>query len=269
MSDFQFQLFETIRSEGNKLISLDDIINKIKNRDDKTAFINAIREAGDQNDLCEIIKAKREHVAWNACFYRGNNDQQIERVTGVIYMAKDNVGVNEIKAFKSILMTFPYVVAAWQSFDGRGIGCLVRCDEVSMDNFDAVWNAIDSEMGFEFDEKYRSMEHVEALSYDADVFYNPDDSPFLLGKTFSLKAEEIYSDAVVHFTDENVELPEVQHDILYLKECDHIAPLDYDYDGERVRYQTEFTDHVFGDKEYRIFEDGIPFCKINTYFKAI
>lgn len=271
-NDLQFQIFETMQSKKNDgLKSLPEILNKIKNGDDKTPFIKAIREAGEQNEFYEIIKSKREAIAWNVTFGEGKKEGDIEAMTGVVCMSKNNISNEQIKAFKSILMTLPYVIAVWVSFDGNGIECLVKCYAVNPSNFTSLLETIENEIGFKFDENSRSVKQLSLVSFDPDIRINSSAVSFSFSETIPIKACKI--PGCVAFSepsnDENMELPKVQYDLLYLKEYDRIAPSDYDYSNSRIRYQTEFHDRIFGDKEYRTFSNGVPFHQINTYYKVL
>ena len=62
-------------------------------------------------------------------------------------------------------------------------------------------------------------------------------------------------------------MSEVQLDLLY-NIRDRIAPLDYDYSNSKFRYKTELHDHVFGEKEYKFFPNGIEFYESKTYHKV-
>jgi hypothetical protein len=263
-SDIKFHVFETRTSKAmKKFMGLTAIVNKIKRGDAYTPFIEAIRKVEKDTPLYESIENGRECIIWNATSgISKNNDKRIMK--GIIHLEKRNISEALMQASKSLLKGMGYVISTWKSFDGKGVECLVRYDGITPSTFKDAWHEINEATGLEF--TFNALENAEAslISYDKDIYYNPEASNFLQEKPHLLKVQSSASESALSAVQ--LSLLKVQLDILQEEEYDRIAPQDYDYSGKKFRYQTELNDDVFGDEEFKVFPKGIPFYKINSYY---
>ena len=264
--NLQFYVCETrIKRAINKFMALNAIVKKIKEGDQYTAFIKAIRMEGKNNVFYEPILNGRECIVWNATSSASKaNDTTI--MSGLIHFQKNDMSEHLIESSKLLLKQLDYVIAVWTSFDGGGIECLINYNGVTPSNFEKVWHEINDAIGLDFLLVKKEDEQLKLISYDPSIYYNPRATSFTTKHLHPLQAFQI------HETSKSERLfgsnfSQVQLDLLH-KEYDRIAPEDYNYSDSTFRYETQFHDHVFGDKEWRFFPEGIPFYKSNTYYRV-
>ncbi|MES2829509.1 MAG: BT4734/BF3469 family protein [Bacteroidota bacterium] len=172
-NNIQFNWYSSwLSRDTEKKVDLDYVLHHIKNGDENAERIEEARRLGKSDDRYQQTKSSLPVIPWNATFSNLKKKGYIQTMTGFIFFDKDNLSDDEIKSYKELLMTFPYVLAVWKSFGGKGVGCVVKCDQVTQDNFSNVWDAIDEAVGIGFDPGVRKVTQVNALSFDPDIRVN-------------------------------------------------------------------------------------------------
>ncbi|WP_346983236.1 hypothetical protein [Chryseobacterium sp. POE27] len=67
-----------------------------------------------------------------------------------------------------------YFTAYWKSVSGTGYGCLVKVSGVDKNNFKEAFIDIAGQLNIPFDYKASDIVRANIISYDPDVYYNPD-----------------------------------------------------------------------------------------------
>jgi len=175
----QFNVYENWMSTRTlKKVDLKYVINQIKNGNGNKENIEVARALGKEHPKYNDIKSKTNIIGWNTTFSNGKTKEDVTGMTGFLYLDKDNLGEEEIMGYKELLMTFPFVVAVWKSFGGKGLGCLAKCDAVTLENFNSVWEAIEKILGSDFDHKVKVASKINVISYDDDIRVNLSASSF-------------------------------------------------------------------------------------------
>ena len=273
--DVKFQTFETMKKDKIKdAVSLTEALNKIKTEDDFTPFIEAIRQAGKKHKFYDYVKGNRECICWNSVFYTGRKEEDIKAMTGFIYMDKDNLSDDQVKAYKALLINQEYVAAAWRSIGGRGIGCLMYCDQVTKENFKAIWNEIDELIGIEFDAQTNSLNRLNVISYDPEIFINENPNSFISKGSTKAESSHLACKSVFEFvstnTYENQLFDTKKEKYTLIKENTCLYTYTSDSDGlynPNIALETRFDESVYEGQDYKVFYTPVDFMKINTWAK--
>ena len=71
-----------------------------------------------------------------------------------------------------------FVKAVWRSFGGNGIGCLIKVDGLTVDNYKSTWNSLyklfNERFGFKLDAQTKDITRINVLSFDPDIFIKAD-----------------------------------------------------------------------------------------------
>jgi hypothetical protein len=236
--------------ETDKLLSQTDLLWLIKEGNENAEKIKTLRKYKKGDDQYEKLKEMLPIVAWNANFDNGKKGTDFKSMSGCLYFDKDALTEEEIVGCKDHLMTFPYVIAVWESLGGRGIGCLIKAD-IAKEDFSWAWEQINSEIGISFDAGAKKLTQVNVISYDPDIRINEG----AVAYQFIVPPPD---DKKVHST------PNLKTKYIY----DQSAPF-YSKDDGVFTFHTKLDDSVFGDKQYAVFEDKIDFLKIYTPFNKI
>lgn len=175
----------TLGGKGNKLKKHTDIIYQ----GGKQVKVN--------RNLYEHVKfTKVKMVTWALGEFSGRRrkaDITSENLSGYMYLDIDDYSTiinseefepsNESEAIsyvRSILTsnTYPFIKAAWRSFGGRGYGFLVKCEDLSIENYKATWktlNTLFNRKGIELDSQTKDYTRSNVLSYDPNIFIRDDE----------------------------------------------------------------------------------------------
>ena len=84
------------------------------------------------------------------------------------------------------MQSFDYIIAEWSYEDCMTFECLVRLDEATQANFDAVWEEIDKEIGVGFNHIDPTACTKDLIRHDPELYRNTYAKNFPL-KAFKLK----------------------------------------------------------------------------------
>jgi hypothetical protein len=277
-------IYENANSTNTmKLMKLYEILDTIKNGDENLNQIEEARKLGKESPQYGEIKRKRTSVAWNASFKNyGRSNDDITGATGIVYMDKDSLSQEEIKAFKELLMGLSYVIAIWISFGGNGIGCLVNCEEVTMANFKSVWEQINSEVGIGFDEGVKKIGQINFLSYDPDIRINYNASSFPHKENWKRTEGNTSISGKINkplfiSNDTRIEQEKINKEYYNNSNsssnslnlvCPRNTPFIRIFNSG-ISYKSRLPQEVFGGNKVVSFSSPIPFYEVNTGYDIL
>jgi hypothetical protein len=200
-----------IKRENGDLLTytIDNTLNIIKNHPQKKWILEA-RESGKKNPDKKYVdtvwqyytsKAKREEtgksggftkvnrnyydhvkstkiqcVTWTSTYKGRRSKANLESLSGYIYIDIDDFSDKPFDDVWNILTDkgLSFVKAVWRSFGGNGIGCLIRVEDLTVDNYRATWNSLyklfNERFGIKLDAQTKDITRINVLSYDPDIF---------------------------------------------------------------------------------------------------
>ena len=168
----------------------------------------------------------------------------------------------------------PFIVAVWKSFGAKGLGCLAKCDAVTLENFNAVWKAIEKTLGIDFDDKTKVASKINVISYDEDIRVNLSATSFDYHEpehgTVTNSSKLLIPDYVVSSTGMVFENEKVQYGSISYKPknyvYDYTALSEFDPYNTRIKYKTEVQEDLFEGNPYKVFDPPLLVYKINSFF---
>lgn len=147
-----------------KTLTVDEVLNIIKNGNEYLPIINTAREYGKGHPLYESLKHYSiPTFRYNFLFNERVANKNIISSTGLIYIdVDDNLFIpdNEL------------IYASWRSLSNTGYGLLVKVDNLTLDNFKYAYNEISDRIGVTPDDNARKATQQTVLSYDSDLYFN-------------------------------------------------------------------------------------------------
>jgi hypothetical protein len=216
-----------------EIISLDNVLSIIKNGDDNLPLIKTARVYGKGNSLYDDIKTKLlPTFRFNFLFKGKANNQNIISSTGLIYLDVDEVD--------SIPFS-DYILASWKSLSYTGFGVLVKVDNLTIYNYSKVYNQVSKILGINTDAGARKATQQTILSYDSNLYHNP-------------------NSLVFHFSENK----KVSNDTILEKERECIGRDDtfIGITSEAIRFSNtnDYFTGEYKDEVYRIFDEKIKIC---------
>lgn len=114
--------------------------------------------------------------------------------TGIVLIDFDGVPIQEVDSLKRTLIEYPFVIAAYKSVSGKGVHAWVYCEGVEdMDDYKAVWRQLAitfyNNHSLKVCDGSNSTAQLVCLSYDPDILYNTNPSPWRYRIDFNLEAD--------------------------------------------------------------------------------
>ncbi|WP_298265664.1 hypothetical protein [uncultured Lutibacter sp.] len=151
-------------------LTIDEVLNIIKNGNEFLPIINAAREYGKGHPLYNSLKSTSiPTFRYNFLFNERASNKTIISSTGLIYLdIDDNMFIPESEL----------IYASWRSLSNTGYGLLVKVDNLTLDNFKYVYNEISDRIGVTPDDNARKATQQTVLSYDSDLYFNSDSTTY-------------------------------------------------------------------------------------------
>lgn len=166
-----------------KRTSIKEILNTIKNGDKNLALIEEARRIGKGNSEYDIIKTEKlPTFRFNFNFNVSASNKNITTPTGLIYIDADNIDWIPFNK---------YIFARWKSLSNEGYGMLVKIEGLTVENFKDVYNELSDIINIKSDAGARKPTQQTVLSYDNDLYYNPN------SETFSYKEKKEVSSSPI------------------------------------------------------------------------
>jgi hypothetical protein len=246
-SEFRVNTFLGIKKPTvQDLISVEEILEIIKNGNEYLPIIEKARKIGKGNEGYGYIKTyKLPTVRFNFQYRDYGRDDNIVAPTGLIYLDADDTD------------TIPdsnYVFAKWKSLSNTGYGVLVKVENLTKANHQNVYNELSEIIGIKSDAGARKANQQNVLSYDTNLYHNPDS----LSYTY-IEKEEIKKVSFSNIIKRNIRIPSNEP---FLKNEDKAENRDDNIDDY---FTGEFADVpflVFPDEKTKICQPFIPFRAI-------
>jgi hypothetical protein len=171
LGDFCLIMFQFIRNfksrEVDGEISVEDLVEFIKNPDfQRKLEIGRARTAGKGSPeydriksslMCFIPTFKHEYMV---------NAKSIIEPTGYLYLDFDYQS-------KFNFSQYPFIVAAWSSLSNEGLGVLVKVNNLHQESLLKATEYIALMFGLECDRRAVSRDRNCVISFDPEIYYNP------------------------------------------------------------------------------------------------
>jgi hypothetical protein len=140
-----------------------------------------------RNFYDHIKSTQIQCVTWTSTYNGRRSKANLDTLSGYIYIDIDDFSDTPIERVWKILTDdgLSFVKAVWRSFGGNGIGCLVKADNLTVDNYKSTWNALNKlfkdRFSFKLDAQTKDITRINVLSYDPDIFIREDSDviPFI------------------------------------------------------------------------------------------
>ncbi|WP_185207988.1 hypothetical protein [Chryseobacterium sp. C3] len=177
----------------------------------------------------DSIKKELPIILWN---FTTDGERKIKNAiqsTGYIYYDIDN----------SLDFQFNknYFTAYWKSVSGSGYGCLIKVSGVDKSNFKEVFTDIAGQLNIPFDYKASDIVRANIISYDPDIYYNPDAHTF---------------DCTCYSSIDNGDVEENHHSI-----TKDIKINSYEWNGENIPIRYDNLQEKISEKERVYDENGV------------
>jgi len=150
---------------------IDDVLNIIKNGDENLETVKAIRSLGKSNILYnDLKKTKLPTYRFNFNFEGIANNDNIIKPTGFIYLDVDKCN--------SLQLDNDYVYAYWKSLSNTGYSILVKVEGLNKSNFSNTYFTLGRIFNLTLDKKACKPTQQTVLSFDSNLFHNPNSSTF-------------------------------------------------------------------------------------------
>lgn len=232
---YKINLFQNLKSPQNpQTISIEDYIYYVKNGINQSNVLkgrNHIKGSKRYN----FYKRSGLCVTHNFLFSWHKQDSNIISSTGLLYFDMD-------VDFDISCLDQSKIYIRHKSFGGKGDAIIVRTRGITANNFNESYDSIAESLGIagRFDTSAKKKSQFTVVSYDPDLYFNPESYVFSASEKVSFKGNMSSSS----------NLP--RNDTFY------------ENSSSRIPYRTTNAgDYVNDNEEYQIFPDGIMTAKIN------
>lgn len=149
---------------------LKEVLDQIKNGDQNLDTIAELRRIGKQSIFFDDLKMKLPSFRFNFNFQTKATNENIKGATGLIYIDVDKMS--------EVLNTNKLIHASWKSISTTGYGIIVKIDGLTLENYPENYNAVSAVLGLRTDVGARKATQQTILSFDPNLYYNPDSTVF-------------------------------------------------------------------------------------------
>lgn len=168
---YKVSKFECAKApQVKQILTLDEVLQIIKNGDEYLQIINTARLYGKGSAIYDNIKTNTlPTFRFNFLFKDSASNKNIIDSTGLIYLDVDG---------SDFIPANDYIFASWKSLSNKGFGILVKVDNLTINNYSDVYDELSSIIGINSDAGARKVTQQTVLSYDIDLYHNPDSLVF-------------------------------------------------------------------------------------------
>ena len=168
---YKVSKFESAKTpEVKQVLSIEEVLQIIKNGDDYLHIINTARLYGKGSALYDNLKTNSlPTFRFNFHFNGSAKNQNIISPTGLIYLDVDG---------SDYIPQSYYIFASWKSLSNTGYGILVKVDNLTLTNYSDVYNQLSEILGLGSDAGARKATQQTVLSYDENLYHNPNSTIF-------------------------------------------------------------------------------------------
>ena len=254
-----YKNFKETKIEG--YLTLDDTIWLIKQGDKNKELIMLMRTTFTKEDEnYKNLKRMLRAIIWNVTYTKGRKDNDIKGTTGYMYFDKDSLNEEEVKDYKDKLIALPYVKAVWCSVGGKGLGCILKVENVTKENYSDTWDKINKEIGIGFDIGAKKIGQVNIISYDPDIRINNNVQSYSYVANVSSTANVGMTVCPTSISNwEKVHSGSNNNKTQYI--CTHNAPNNTGINNTIV-YSKIFDDLNFDNNDYKVYPNGVDYLKV-------
>ena len=161
-------------SSVHSSIELTEILNRIKSDELNHKKINYIRSLKECDTTeYKFMKSRLPIVCFNFTFNNFKRNENIIKSTGLIYLDID-------KEYNIEKLDKTKVYSYWKSVGGKGWGILVKCNNVTLENFKETYLNVVKELNIEdvYDIGARKATQPCFISSDENIYINDDSYTF-------------------------------------------------------------------------------------------
>lgn len=174
----QVSFFEKVKAKACINVKIRDIIEDIKNG----KYRNQIEEIRSENDpeKKKLLKENLPAITVSGTFNNSHSAKDLIQHSGLIQIDFDHVNTNKVKGD---LEKDQYTFASFHSPTGTGIKAIVKIDPDHHEaSFLALKRYYSSQFNLEIDHKCKDIGRCMFVSYDENLYFNPDSIKFPLEK---------------------------------------------------------------------------------------
>ncbi|WP_234109942.1 BT4734/BF3469 family protein [Chryseobacterium sp. R2A-55] len=175
----------------------EEVINFIRGDRPDLAKIKQLRTLEKGTEDSNRIKTSLPAILWNFDSSGCRRKECLTESTGLIYFDVDRKNGTEV----NYEFNKDYFYAYWKSVTGTGYGSLVRVSGVTTENFDEAYKIIADTLHIPYDESADRKTQLNILSYDPDIFFNPNSEVI----DFSYLQNEINPEAEIEKNTQPIE----------------------------------------------------------------
>lgn len=226
--------FESAKApQVKQVLSIEEVLQIIKKGDDNLPLIKLAREYGKDSSQYDNIKTNTlPTFRFNFLFDGSASNKNITSPTGLIYLDVDG---------SDSIPQSDYIFASWKSLSNTGFGILVKVDNLTITNYSDVYNQLSDLLGIGSDAGARKATQQTVLSFDSDLYHNP-------------------NSLVFHFT----EIKKVSNAPILKERKGCIGTddtfLGFNTDDIRFNNIGDYFTGDYEDVEYRVFDEKILIC---------
>ncbi len=174
---FSIQQFKNCKTPNvSNNYELKEILNTIKYGNDKLPLIQSARTYGKSSiDYNKIKTELLPTFRFNFNFKGSASNNNITSSNGLIYIDVDDI---------SDIPNNQIIYAKWKSLSTTGYGLLVKTQNLTFDNFNDTYKAIGKSLGVNIDKNAAKATQQTVLSYDPDLYFNPNSTTYTASTTF-------------------------------------------------------------------------------------
>ncbi len=231
-SEFRVSKYEHAKyMTAQNTVSVEDILETIRNGNEFLPLIEEARKIGKGNAEYDIVKTEKlPTFRFNFLFKDKVCNKNIISTTGLIYLDADNI---------DWIPYSPYIYSSWKSLSNLGYGILVKVDGLTLDNFKEVYDELSTTIGVKTDIGARKATQQTALSYDTNLYHNPNSLTYIYSKK-----EKVSSSTIIKKKEEGIVA------------CDTFPRK---YELEAIRFNN-INDYFQDDTPYIVFEEKVMIC---------
>ena len=179
-NQFMVSVFNNIWDTDNenltKNCNADIILDIIRTGDYGVAGkINAIRNAVTKEQRDEL-KKHLFVITWQGIFSYKNNNGCVS-LSSLVCIDIDHRAEPDLVGIKQEISNWPFVLAYFLSPSGDGLKVVIRTDNYSIDDYGNCYRQVEKlftdKFGIQPDSRCEDLSHPCYISYDPDVYYNP------------------------------------------------------------------------------------------------
>ena len=175
-----FSLYKNLYSKrASGEISAEQLVNVIRNGvyKEQVEYFRYLKSVGKKD---EAAAAKRDMAAvtFSGVCNEGRSFELTTVQSEVSMFDLDNLQKEQIKSIREVLQVCPWVVMVFVTVSGCGLRVVVRTGKVKKEEYAGVYVAVCNSLrkltGAEPDMQCKDFARLSVMSYDPDIYYNPE-----------------------------------------------------------------------------------------------